>query len=149
MLTANETQFTLTSTLVPITCYLCGIVFGLEREFKNRRINDHEPWHCPNGHSQVFSGKTEAERLREQLAATERCLTNSREETQRQRELRQQTERSLRGTKAVVTRMKRRTVKGQCVCCSKKFKDLETHMKTEHPDWNPDRAAEVLGQKTA
>ena len=147
MLTANETPFTLTSTLVPMTCYLCGIVFGLERDYKNRRVEDHGDWHCPNGHAQHFLGKTEAERLREQLQATERCLQNARDETQRQRELRGQVERSLRGTRSVVTRLKRRTVKGQCVCCSRKFKDLEKHMKSEHPDWNPDRAAEALAAK--
>jgi hypothetical protein len=43
--------------------------------------------------------------------------------------------------------MKRRVAKGICVCCSKKFKDLETHMKEEHPDWNPDKAAEALASE--
>lgn len=146
MLTANETPFTVTSTLVPTTCGACGIVFGLEKVYRDERYKDGQGFYCPNGHLCAWT-ETEATRLRKQLQATERCLSNAREETQRQRELRTQVERSLRGTKAVVTRMKRRTVKGQCVCCSRKFKDLEKHMKTEHPDWSPDKAAEALGQK--
>jgi hypothetical protein len=146
MLTANETPFTVTSTLVPITCGACGVVFGLEKGYRDERYKDGQGFYCPNGHSRAWA-ETEADRLRKQLKQTEVCLQNARTETARQFDLRQATERSLRGTKAVVTRMKRRTVKGQCVCCSKKFKDLETHMKTEHPDWNPEKAAEALASK--
>ncbi|MDB4871993.1 MAG: hypothetical protein JWL97_2997 [Gemmatimonadales bacterium] len=146
MLTADETRFTLSSTLIPMTCWSCGVVYGLEKEYRDRRVKDGQGFFCPNGHTSAWA-ETEAMRLRKQLQQTESCLQNARNETQRQRELRTQVERSLRGTKAVVTRMKRCTVKGQCVCCSRKFKDLEKHMQTEHPGWNPDKAAEALAGK--
>jgi hypothetical protein len=146
MITANETPFTVHTTLVPVTCHSCAVVFGIEKELQKRRLNDGESFFCTNGHSQAYCD-TEADRLRKQLKNTEDCLKNSRDEAQRQRNLKEATERSLRGTKAVVTRMKRRVVKGQCVCCSRKFKDLATHMKVEHPDWNPDKAAEALAAK--
>jgi hypothetical protein len=138
--------FTVEIAFTKMRCPDCGVHFGLDSALYENRLKDGGNFYCTNGHSLSYR-ETEAQRLRKQLQQTEVCLTNARNETQRQRELRQQTERSLRGTKAVVTRMKRRTVKGQCICCSRKFKDLEAHMKSEHPDWNPDKAAEALAAK--
>lgn len=58
-----------TISFAQITCYKCGIPFLVPSYFKEKRINNHENFWCPNGHMQAFVGKTEAEKLREQLRA--------------------------------------------------------------------------------
>lgn len=140
-------MITVIETIVEQRCGECGILFGMEKAYRDRKIEEHGSFFCPNGHIRRFIEKTEAERLRDQLRQTELCLTISRQDTQRARDRASRTEFRLRSTKGVVTRMKRKIVAGRCVCCSRQFKDLEKHMKVEHPKWDPDKAAEVLSEK--
>jgi hypothetical protein len=53
-----------------ITCHTCGVVFGLTDSVDAARREDHKTFYCPNGHSQYFPGKTEEEKLIEELRAT-------------------------------------------------------------------------------
>lgn len=139
----------ITTALNPVTCCHigCGVQFGIEADYMKRLRETHEWFYCPNGHQQHFTGETEAERLKRQLTQTEACLTYARADTQRARERANHTENRLRSTKGVVTRMKRKIVAGRCVCCSRQFKDLESHMKVQHPKWDPDKAADALTAK--
>ena len=137
-----------------IECPNCGTVFGISSDFEKRRREDHQSFWCPRGHSMSYGHETAAERLARELK-TERDRTAREKHLREQAEARaaaerraaEKIERSLRGTKAVVTRMKRRTSAGRCPCCSHQFKNLEQHMKAQHPKWNPDRAAEALAAK--
>jgi hypothetical protein len=141
-------------TLDAHTCGKCGIVFGMPSDYAARRANDHETFYCPNGHPRAFIGKTEAEKLRDQLAAKDReiAAAKSRAETERTWRVDAEKEtakvtRSLRATKAVVTRTKKKIVAGRCPCCTTKFKDLAVHMRTEHPNYDPDKAVAALEAK--
>lgn len=143
-----------TITLVRMTCGECGIEFAAPETFHQKRLEDHRTWYCPNGHGRAYMGKTEAERLRDQLAAKERevLAAKSRAETERQRRLDAEKEkgavvRSLRATRAVVTRTKKKIVAGRCPCCSHQFKDLKSHMTTRHPNYDPEKAATALAAK--
>jgi hypothetical protein len=145
---------TVFTTLTHVECASCGVVFGMTADFTQRRRDDHKTFHCPNGHHQYFYGETEAERLKRELQVERDRVArekHGREQAEaRVRDARLETEhieRRLRGTKSVVTRMKRRAAAGRCPCCSHQFKDLERHMKHQHPKWNPDRAAEALSEK--
>jgi DNA-directed RNA polymerase subunit RPC12/RpoP len=142
-------MITVVETIVPQRCGECGLLFGMEKEYRDRKIQEHGGFFCPNGHSREFIRETEAERLRKQLAQTEQCLSFARADTQRARERANHTENRLRSTKGVVTRMKRKIVAGRCVCCSRQFKDLESHMKDRHPKWDPDKAADALTAKSS
>jgi hypothetical protein len=145
---------TLFVTLTHVECASCGVVFGMTAGFTQRRRDDHKTFYCPSGHHQYFYGETEAERLKRKLQG-ERDRVAREKHGREQAEARvhdvrlekEHVERRLRGTKSVVTRMKRRTAAGRCPCCSHQFKDLEGHMKNRHPKWNPDRAAEALSEK--
>src|SRR5215218_1562384 len=64
---------TVVVTLKPVTCYLCGITFGLPGDYWDDRHRLGDRWHCPNGHPQVFAETTET-RLRRELEATEQRL---------------------------------------------------------------------------
>ena len=127
-------------------CPTCGIVYGLEAHYRAKRRDTGASWNCPNGHSLSYRD-TEATRLKKQLTLTENCLANTRESLKHMGDRARGAERSVAARKGVVTRMKRKITKGRCVCCSRQFKDLESHMKIEHPKWDPDRGAEAIAEK--
>ncbi len=58
---------TQTITLALIECASCGLPFGITEAFQERRRNDHVGFMCPNGHSNVYSGKSKAEKLQDQV----------------------------------------------------------------------------------
>jgi hypothetical protein len=128
-------------------CGVCGIHFGLEKSFREKRLEDRRNFHCPNGHEVHYLGKTEAERLREQLRLTENSLTYARQDVDRLRSSVKVKDRQIAARKGIITRFKRRIVAGRCVCCSRQFKDLEAHMDKRHPNFDPERAAEIIASK--
>lgn len=126
---------TFTGTLVVQTCCNCGMTFGVESNYDAARREDHKDFYCPAGHPQHYTGKTEAQKLREQLAASERQRGWS---EARETSLRDQlgaTERSLRGHKAAKTRIKNRIAAGVCPCCNRSFQNVARHMAGQHPDF--------------
>ena len=140
----------------------CSVQFAIPSALYNYYVmrNEESPGsfgvHCPLGHSmvpanpdrrinQVRDELTRAKQRAEQLEADAKYQRHLREVAEA--EARTQ-ERSARAYKGVTTRLKRRAVKGVCPCCSHKFKDLATHMKRDHPDFNPDKHAEALTKKS-
>ena len=145
---------TYTERLATENCYLCGMQFAMPEEYQTRRRNDHARFFCPSGHGQVYTSKSEAEQLRDQIAAKDREIAaqRSRVEVEQRRVVdaraqRDAVQRSLSATKAVVTRTKKKIVAGRCPCCSHKFKDLATHMQTRHPAYDPDKAVAAIEAK--
>lgn len=144
----------ITITLVAEECYLCGTPFAMPSTLRKERLADHRAFYCPNGHGQVYTGETEAQKLAKQLKAKQ-------DELGREKHWREQSEEHARdlakrvvherarvnGYKGAIARTKNRVAKGQCPCCSHKFKDLKTHMVTEHPNWNPDKHADAMAAK--
>ena len=47
----------------------CGITFWLEEGYEDRRRADKGGFYCPNGHSHVYGGDTEEQRLRKIIAS--------------------------------------------------------------------------------
>lgn len=144
---ATATDITTIITIVKHTCGKCGVVFGLSSDFKNQRLKDHEAFYCPNGHPRAFTSPSEADRLRDDLARERHWREQA---DARNSDLRREVERERRrtnGYKGAMKRVSNRVAKGVCPCCSTKFKDLKTHMQTEHPDWNPDKHADALAAK--
>lgn len=153
----NGTRVTLSVSEQMITenCYLCGVLFALPAAFERDRRSDQKAFYCPNGHGQSYVGETEAQRLAKQLAAKEREVQAAKSREQHAlseasyfRKERDTKERQLRGTKGVVTRLKRKLVAGRCPCCSRKFKDLETHIAERHPKWDPEKEATARAEKS-
>ena len=54
-------------TLTIITCYKCGIAFGMPEHYVRKRREDHVSWFCPNGHEQGSYGKSKAEKAQVEL----------------------------------------------------------------------------------
>jgi hypothetical protein len=123
-------------TLVQQTCYLCGVLFGMEAGFDKRRRNDHREWFCPNGHGQIYNGKTEAQQLKEQLDAA-RSLAAREAMWRREAEARTETERrSAAAYKGHMTRIRNRIANGVCPAgCNRHFDNVERHIASKHPDF--------------
>ena len=128
-LTRGDVVGTGIQTLVVEECGECGVLFALPNNLRRRALEDHTRYlWCPNGHSLVFKGKTEAQKLQERLDA-------ERERSGRLAAERDQTAACLRATRGVVTRMKKRASAGVCPGCNRSFENLARHMASKHPDF--------------
>lgn len=122
--------YTIAKTTVLETeyCCSCGCLFAMEESFMKQRVRDRGTFYCPAGHQQHYTGKTEEQKLREQLGAEQRRAASlqGRAEAAERRESAQ---------KGQVTRLKKRVGNGVCPCCNRHFTNVERHMKTQHPDF--------------
>lgn len=116
-------------------CGTCGVIWALEDTFMDARRDDHQGWQCPNGHSFVFKGESERERLRRQLDEERRRVSAT-------RDLLAAEERSHAATRGHLTRTKKRVANGVCPCCGRTFQQLARHMKTKHPEYVEERESE-------
>ena len=104
-----ETRFYVNSCPTPG----CGITFALENEYDDRRRADGTSFYCPNGH-QMSYGKSEADKLREQLALTQGRLTGAHNRIGELTDSRNAAERSARAQRAANTQLRKRVADG-CV----------------------------------
>lgn len=121
-------------TLVIEECCDCGIAFGITKDFRERRLADHKLFYCPKGHGQYFSGKSEKEKLQDQvnsLLSKNMSLQVRRDELINEV---QQVKYSLRAQKAAKTKIMNRVKNGVCPCCNRSFTDLQRHFATKHPE---------------
>jgi len=123
-------------TLDTYTCGECGVMFAMTRAFAGERVKDRRTFYCPNGHKRVFTGETEADRLK-------RELERERHDRKRAEELRQvalkearHNEIELRKTKTRLRNTRERVKNGVCPCCHRSFVQLARHMATKHPGFN-------------
>jgi DNA repair exonuclease SbcCD ATPase subunit len=126
-----------TTTFVAITCCHegCGVIFGMEKSFYEERRKDHARWYCPNGHNQFFSGKSEAEKLRDELATKNRQLEFAEADKSRLRSQLSTAQHGRAVIKGLMSKMKVRVAHGVCPCCNRTFQNVARHMKTKHPKW--------------
>lgn len=113
--------------MVGQNCINCGVLFMIPDSFNSRLRETHANFYCPNGHAQYYTGKTEAEKLREELERTQRNLTAAKCAEAEQRTEREKVERKLKRTC-------KRIHAGVCPCCNRTFTNLARHMATQHPE---------------
>jgi hypothetical protein len=119
------------TTLEVEVCASCGVLFAAPENMLDERRRTGKSFFCPNGHSLTYNSentrlKNEANNLRDRLAS-ERARAD-------------QTEASLRATRGVVTKQKKKlekVVAGVCPVdgCHRHFKDVRRHIATKHPDY--------------
>lgn len=123
---------TITETFNIISCYTCGVRFGISSNIYRRVVtNATGSVYCPACGKETCWRESEDQKKIKDL---QRKLEWEAAEVTRQREARQKAEASLQATKAVVTRVKNRAVAGLCPCCNRTFKQLAAHMKNKHPE---------------
>lgn len=109
-------------------CCSCGIPFLIPGYHRKRLLNTQEYFYCPNGHPQHYTGKTEAQKLQEQLEI---------EKKRSQQDLEEMANRLLDAIseKTKLEKDLKRLKKGTCPCCNRSFQNLHNHMKNQHPDY--------------
>lgn len=122
-----------TDTLVIVRCGAkgCGVTFGMTKAYYDARQDDRDTWYCPNGHPRVFTGLTEAERLRRELKYVRQSEQFYRDQAATER-------RRAAAARGQRTRVLNLIAKGICPVagCRRNFTNVRDHMATEHPDFH-------------
>lgn len=116
-------------------CCNCHVPFAMTRDTYNRRREDHKTFYCPNGHPQVYTGKSELQRAREEIDRQKRTIEWERERTKQARDERDRKEYERRAAVGQVTKIKKRIGRGVCPCCNRTFENLARHMSNQHPEY--------------
>lgn len=117
-----------------LDCPRCGLVFGIDDRFIQRRRDDARDFYCPNGHPMSFRN-TDLQDAQQRIAALERYRDSLTARLTHERDQRGAAERSARAYKGQVTKIKRRVGNGVCPCCNRSFADLARHMEGQHPEY--------------
>lgn len=128
------TQDVIMVHLVQEKCITCGVIWGVPSDYQSRRKQDHNNFYCPNGHTQCYIGKSDAERLREELDRVKAGNASLHDVLTRKNEQLQEKDYRIRSLKGAKTRIENRVKNGVCPCCNRTFKNLAAHFKTQHPD---------------
>lgn len=105
----------------------CGIAFGIPRDLYDRlRADTGTVFYCPNGHGQSYTGKSDAQKLRD-AEARETHLKDQLEAAEAEAE-------SRRGQ---ILRDRVRFAAGVCPCCNRSFPQIRRHIATKHPTYDP------------
>lgn len=112
-----------------ITCCRqgCGLTFAVPTRWREKRREDHTEFYCPNGHPQHFTGETEAERLRREVAIQKR-------RAELMEAAAAKAHREAVKVKATLKKERGRVGNGVCPCCNRTFANLQRHMRGQHPE---------------
>ncbi len=116
------TTLNYTNTLSVVNCCKCFIDFAMPAEFVARRKNDHETWYCPAGHAQSWTGKSDADKLKDEQAARFAAERAQRE-----------AEDAAAKAQAKLSKLKHRVDRGVCPHCTRTFKNMAKHIACKHP----------------
>ena len=127
---------TYTEKLTTLNCASCSIVFGIPQDFEERRREDHRTFYCPSGHTNIYGGKSEAEKLRKQLEERERQIEAEKARADYWRAEEKRTKGQLTATKGQLTKTRKRAATGVCPepTCHRSFVDVARHVKSQHPE---------------
>jgi hypothetical protein len=121
---------TYVGSLVVTNCW-CGIGHAVPKDLYRKAEQDHTfGIYCPLGHSWVFVGETEAQRLKRELKWADETVTAERARAD-------QAEASRRAWKGQTTKLRNRITNGQCPFCGKYLVALDVHIARQHPDEKP------------
>lgn len=123
--------------MVTEECCACGVLFGMTKELNRRRMEDHKNFYCPMGHSQHYTGKTEAQKLKEELARKQQQLDSAQCRAAA-------AERRRENDRRKYDRMRDRVKNGVCPCCNRSFPALASHMRTQHPDFATEKQLKTM-----
>lgn len=128
----------ITETFRVISCYTCGVRFGIDGALYKRVVTDATgSVYCPAcGKLTCWRESEDQKRLKD----LQKKLEWEASEVARQKQLRETAEASLRATRGIVTKLKNRVGAGVCPCCNRTFKQLAAHMENMHPNFLGDES---------
>ena len=121
---------TITETFHVVSCYLCGTRFGINNDLYRAAVQNHDrSVHCPAcGKLTCWTGKTEAQKLQDELARERQRHDQTRAELK-------DMEARRRAALGQVTKIRNRVGNGICPCCNGHFDNLQRHMQAKHPGY--------------
>lgn len=140
-------KFNADSTLTVVNCATCHITYAIPESLEQSAIahpgDTDRGWKlcCPLGHTWWYVGKTEADKVRDQLKRERAEAEWQRGRAGRMAAERDQALASAKAQKAAKTRIKnsrererQRVAAGVCPECNRTFQNLARHMQGQHPD---------------
>lgn len=119
--------------LTVLDCASCGVIYAIPGDLEKRARDEGTSWYCPNGHPQAFA-ESRADKLKAKLEAAEERARWAEESETQQRRRATSAENSLRTTRGVVTKLRKRATAGECPFgCHRHFTNLERHVASKHP----------------
>lgn len=128
-----------TYTLRSQTCCNCGVLFGVEVGYDDRRRDDQQTFYCPNGHGQSYTQsrtKRELEQAKRELEASRQIAASERSRRESAQRIAEAQRRSAAAHKGWATRIRNAIAQGFCPACNTRFPDVAQHMSAEHPDFH-------------
>lgn len=117
-------------------CCHCGVFFGIEAGHYKCLVRDKTSFFCPNGHKQSFT-ENEADRLRRERDRLQQQVAERDDEITKLAEQSQRADKAVKVATARIRKLQKRAQGGVCPCCNRTFSNMTRHMKTEHPDQDP------------
>lgn len=122
--------------LAVINCGVCGGTYAINERRRSWCQENAKGWFCPYcKNNWGYFGKTEAQRLRDQLAEERQRRQHAQQNARLADERAEHERRRALGYKGQMARTKKRIGNGVCPCCNRTFKDLQQHMTTKHPEY--------------
>lgn len=126
-------------------CAKCKEPMWMTAEAEKIYRRNHGTFYCTHGHPNYWpEGKTEADKLRDQLEAERRLRQRAEQKVaEKDDEARAAWKTATRernranGYKGHATRITKRAKAGVCPCCNRTFKQLAAHMANKHPEFTP------------
>lgn len=109
-----------------ITCYKCGVIFGVPSGHRARLMESKDSFWCPNGHSQCYTESTSDKLRRERDRLAQRIAQKDDEIAAAKKE--------AAALKGKITKLHNRAKAGLCSCCNRHFTNLERHMASKHKE---------------
>jgi hypothetical protein len=133
-------SFMVAETIHTLQCADCTMTFGVPRRFEEDRRKDHKTFFCPNGHTNVFSGESENEKMRRERDIARQQVARAEEDAARAR-------RAAINAQKETKRLKKRAAAGTCPCCQRTVLQMARHMKTKHPEFVAAEVSNVVAMK--
>lgn len=119
---------TVLETIVSQRCGNCGMLFGMEENYREELVNRGGSFWCPKGCQRKFideTAKAKAKRLEEEAEMLKRRLAqaNSDNNTFRNEAFKQREKR---------LKLEKRIKNGVCPHCTRSFQNLKNHIATMH-----------------
>ena len=131
-----RTTFLASTDLTTIECGMCGGIYAIGERYRIEQERLAQCWNCPYCKcSWGYPGKSEAQKLREQLTRKQAEIDQAKATNRDLSEQVTKGQRRLSAQRGVNTILKKRIATGKCPCCHEQFTDVAAHMKQQHPDY--------------
>lgn len=116
-----------------IYCSGCSIEYYVPSLWLQDKRETGNGFKCPNGCFRAYK-ETETDRIRRKLERAQQQLAYKDDVIRDERHLRDKEKRKVAAQKGIVTKLKKRSHAGVCVCCNRTFENLQRHMASKHPN---------------